>query len=175
PRFGDNLRRAGRAPSRGVLRLETVQAGSDAAAQLAIPAGSPLVILETVGLADGQPVSVGENRFPADRLPGIAEALECSFADPDTASITRALERCGVASYARSATRVRATLPDAAVARHLMIPPGTPVLETVALDEAEIGPVNLATAWFAGTRVSLVVDTPRLTSPDGGHAAVPQD
>lgn len=170
PRFGENLRREGRTPSRRTLRLETVRADASDARRLGIAAGAPIVVLETVGMADGQPISVSENRFPAERLPGIEVALSETMLAPESASITEALRRCGVGRYARSSTRVRAALPTGAVARHLLISPTTPVLETTALDDAAIGPVNAVTAWFCGSRVSLVVDTPRVTSEASGES-----
>ncbi|MEO1773725.1 MAG: phosphonate metabolism transcriptional regulator PhnF [Pseudomonadota bacterium] len=164
PRFGDNLRRAGRRPSRRLLRLETIHAGENEAQALLIPPGAPVVVLEAVGLADSQPISLGRNLFPAGQLLGIEAALAQTMADPDSASITAALASCGATAYARAATRVQAVLPPPEVARHLALSPQTPVLQTEAVDETDGMPVNAATTWFCGPRVTLVVETGRVTS-----------
>src|SRR5690606_1729680 len=110
-------------------------------------------VLEAAGLSDGVPFTCTHGVFPADRLPGLPDALRA------TGSISQALSDCGVADYRRASTRLAAERATGAIARHLALPEGAPVLRAVSLNLDPQGrPVEHALTWFCTDRVEIVVD-----------------
>ena len=113
-----------------------------------------MVLIESLGLADGVPVSLGSNHFPHRRFPDLIAAYRESGG-----SITWALRRLGVEDYTRRLSRVIARLPTAAEAEALRQPRAQPVLVTESVDvDAEGRPIRYGIARFAGERVQLVVE-----------------
>jgi GntR family phosphonate transport system transcriptional regulator len=151
-RFHQNLAAAGLAASRHVLRLETRPGSPREAEALALPVGAPVHVYEGLSLADGAPLAMFRSVFPADRLPGLPGRLT------ETASITEALAREGVADYTRASTRLTAKSANPILALHLRIPDGAPVLRAVSINVDPQGhPVEFGRTWFAGDRVTLTV------------------
>lgn len=159
-RFTENLLHGQRLPSRRLLSLAELPAPRLVAEQLRIAPGARMVLLHALGEADGIPISIGVNHFPATRLPGIAAAFrDASGARALTASITKALAACGVADYRRRSTRISARLPTAEEARHLRQATTRPVVETESLDvDTRDQPVNYHTTIFRADRVQLLVE-----------------
>jgi GntR family transcriptional regulator, phosphonate transport system regulatory protein len=152
-RFTQNLAAAGQTGSREILRLETLAGTKAELEALGLPAAARVHVLDSVGLSDGVPFTYASSAFPADRLPDFRRALA------ETGSITAALAACGVADYRRQRTRLTAERATGAIARHLRLPEGAPVLRTVALNvDAEGRPVEHGRTWFCTDRVELVVD-----------------
>lgn len=158
-RFTENMLAAGRLPDRRLLRLETVAATAADAARLDIAPGDAVVVSEGLGLADGVPISLGLQRFPAARLSGIEAALARTFAETAAEGpITRALRAVGVADYARAETRITARLADATEAARLKLAPGAALLVTETLDRDTRGrPIAMGETAFAGERMTIVV------------------
>ncbi|WP_102226411.1 phosphonate metabolism transcriptional regulator PhnF [Acidimangrovimonas sediminis] len=161
-RFHRAIAATGRLPGRQVLRLETRPADADEAARLEIAPGAPVVVTEGVSLADAVPIAHFLSIFPAERLPGMAEALA------EISSVTEALGRAGVTDYTRRETRLSATRASATQARHLKLAEGDPVLssEQVSIDPAG-RPVEYGQTVFAGDRVTLILapDAPEADAP----------
>ncbi len=152
-RFTQNLAAAGQTGSREILRLETLEGTGPELEALGLRAGGRVHVLEAVGLSDRVPFTYAHSVFPAERLPDLPRALE------RTGSITAALASCGVADYRRLRTRLSAERAMGAIARHLRLSEGAPVLRTVALNvDAGGGPVEYGRTWFCTDRVELVVD-----------------
>lgn len=152
-RFTRNLAAAGHTGSRELLRLETLPGTPAELAALGLGSEASIHVLESVGLSDGVPFTYAHTLFPADRLPGFPDALRAS------GSITDALAACGVADYRRASTRLAAERATGAIARHLRVPEGAPVLRSVALNVDQDGrPVEHGRTWFCSDRVELVVD-----------------
>lgn len=152
-RFSQNLSQAGQSGARTILRLETLPAEARQAETLRLPPGSAVHVLESVGLADGVPLTLARSAFPAAALPDLAARLRAS------GSVTEALTACGVADYRRLWTRLTAEAADAVLARHLHIAPGSPLLHAVALNVDGAGrPVEFGRTWFCTDRVQLVVE-----------------
>lgn len=152
-RFTQNLTQTGHVGKRTILRLETLACTAEEAAVLELDAGAAVHLLESVGAADGVPLVYGHSTFPAERLPGFVDHLR------ETASITAALRASGAGEYRRLSTRITAERASGAIARHLRIPEGAPVLQTTALNAAEDGAlVESGKAWFAAERIAFVVD-----------------
>ena len=151
-RFHQNIRRAGRVPSKKVLRLEVLAADAREADALDLDPGDPVVVYEGLSYADDHPVALARTVFPAERLPGILDALEAHE------SITAALNSCGVEDYTRRETRITAKLATATQALHLRTSEGAPILRTTGIsDDAGGTPIEFGRTWFAGDRVTLTV------------------
>ena len=151
-RFHQNVLAAGQTPSRRISRSETRPSDAEEARALRLRPGDPVLVVEGVSLADGQPIAAFRSIFPGARFPGLAEAVQ------ETGSITRALERLGLTDYTRAETRLTAQLADPVLALALAVRPGAPVMRTVAVNVDPKGaPVELGTTWFAGERVTLTV------------------
>ena len=152
-RFTRNLAEAGQTGSRRILRLETLPGTPVETEALGLPRGERVHVLESVGLSDGVPFTWTHGVFPAERLPGFPEQLRAS------GSITQALTACGVPDYRRASTRLAAERATGAIARHLALPEGAPVLRAVSLNIDPQGrPVEHARTWFCSDRVEIVVD-----------------
>ena len=152
-RFSEWIRRHDKAPGGRVLRVREVPAPDEVASGLGLANGDIVSVLERVGLADGQPVSLGEHFFPLRRLPGISAALR------EEATVTAALARVGVADYARRSTRVSARMPTGSEADLLHFSPERPLLvcENVNVDLDGV-PVEFGIARYPSTRVQVVFE-----------------
>ena len=151
-RFHQNVLAAGQTPSRRISRVETRPCDAEEAQALRLEPGDPVHVVEGVSLADDQPIAAFRSIFPAERFPGLPEALR------ETQSITRALAALGLTDYTRAETRLTAGLADPVLALALAIRPGAPVLRTVAVNVDPKGvPVEHGTTWFSGERVTLTV------------------
>lgn len=151
-RFHQNVLAAGQTPSRTISRSETRPSDSEEARGLRLKAGDPVLVVEGVSLADGQPIAAFRSIFPAARFPGLLDQVR------ETGSITQALAALGLTDYTRAETRLTAQLADPVLALALAVRPGAPVMRTVAVNVDPKGvPVELGTTWFAGERVTLTV------------------
>ncbi|MEM8739906.1 MAG: phosphonate metabolism transcriptional regulator PhnF [Pseudomonadota bacterium] len=154
-RFSDNLRNSGREPQTRLLRVETLRADQELSGLLGLTKGDPVHVSETVGLADDVPVSHATRFYPAERFPGLLEALA------QTGSASAALSACGLPDYRRAWTRMAAEAAPAEIAAHLWLEPGAPLLATRSLNIDTAGhPVEYGHTRFAGGRVELSVEGP---------------
>lgn len=151
-RFSENIRAAGRTPSRADLLLTTRAADAQEAEALALSPGAPVHGYEGVSLADNEPVALFQSVFPADRFPDLPAHLA---RDP---SVTAALAASGVPDYARASTRLVATLATPHQAARLRLPHPAALLLSIHVNaDPEGRPVELGTTWFAGDRVALTL------------------
>lgn len=146
------LIQAGLRGSLQVLQSQRVRASAEQARALALPARAALLNLRVLGMAEAQPVDVGERYFPLPRFAGLDALLQIS------GSISAGFSALGVADYTRRESRITAQLPEPWVAQALRQPVSRPVLlvESVNIDQAGV-PIEYATTWFAGDRVKLTV------------------
>ncbi|MGE0718431.1 MAG: phosphonate metabolism transcriptional regulator PhnF [Alphaproteobacteria bacterium] len=152
-RFSENIRSQNREPNSRLLRAESRAAEAAIARPLGLRRGEEVILLETVGEADGRPISIASHFFPAARVPDLIAAYRLE------ASITRALARCGVADYTRKSTRVTARLPTAEDARALHLPRSRPVLVAENLNiDADGRPIEISISRMAAERVQLVFE-----------------
>lgn len=150
-RFRENVIGADREPHSIALRSLELPADAEIAQELGLPAGERVVLIETLRLADGRPLSVTAHYFPAARFRGIDEHFR------ETGSVTRALYRMGVTDYFRDTTAVTTRLPDAWEAKQLRQPRSEPILIAHSLNvDPEHRPIEYAEGRYAGRRVQLV-------------------
>lgn len=151
-RFHQNIRAAGRLPSRKILTLETRAADTDEAESLALATGAFVHVSKGQSLADGMPVAFFTSVFPAALLPQLPEHLS------RTSSVTKALKACGIPDYTRASTRITTHRATPTLALHLQCREGDPVLHTVSISLGPDGtPVEYGRTWFAGDRVTLTI------------------
>ncbi|HWT10263.1 MAG TPA: phosphonate metabolism transcriptional regulator PhnF [Roseomonas sp.] len=152
-RFSETLRRQNREPAGRILRLAEVPAETQLAEALAIRRGRMVLRVDRLGLADGRPVVLGAHHLPLPRCAAAADALGTN------ASITAALEACGVADYRRHSSRITARLPTPEEADLLQQSRSRPVLVVESLNVDPAGqPVDWTLAVYAAGRVQLVVE-----------------
>ncbi len=154
PRFAETLNSQRRAPGGSLLRALRLPADERVAEALKIRRGGPVVLIERLGDADGQPIAISSHYFPASRFPGLISWYE------EEKSITRSLARCGLGDYLRLSTRVRARRATAEERRMLQLPPNTPVLETEAINVDPDGKrIEFGISRFASNRIELLFES----------------
>lgn len=152
-RYHENLRAAGRYPSKRVLHVETRPATEKEAARLGMVPGDLLTSRHGISMADGQPIALSISEFPEVRWPGIGEFMR------ENTGVTAALEKAGVTDYTRLSTRVRAALANATQAVHLELREGAPLIYTTSLSIDQNGQeVEFGRTWFASDRVTLTLE-----------------
>jgi len=153
-RFSENIRRQAREPSGRLIRAEIIPADPIIARELGLRRGARVVLLETVGMADDVPISIGAHHFPARRFPDLIAAYD------ESGSISDALSDAGVADYSRKSTRVTAGLPDARECGLLEMPRTRPLLicESINIDQdGEI--IEFGQASFVADRVQVSLES----------------
>lgn len=125
------------------------------ASSLGLQPGEQTIRLETLGKADGVPVTRATSWFSAVRFPDIAEIFS------RIGSITEALAECGIADYRRASTGVEARHADEMDTQELQLAPGAIVIVTRALNTDLSGaPIQYSVTRFPADRVELVVQSP---------------
>lgn len=158
-RFSEWIRRHNKEPGGQVLDLRETAADSAIAGGLGLRAGARVVVLERLGLADGQPISLSQHCFSAARFPGLLAALRSNGQDQEAAGISKALAACGLLDYRRQVTRVSARLPTPQEASLLRMPRTRPLLlcENINVDAAGVV-VEYGTARYPSPRVQIVFE-----------------
>lgn len=119
---------------------------------LALPNNSRVVRVETVGEADGEPITCATHWFDAQRFPLIGQAIMAQ------GSITRALGEAGVDDYTRRETLIDASHASPEDLNVLRLAPGAIVFVTTSVNVDRNGkPIQYSLARFAADRVSLKV------------------
>ncbi|KIC43623.1 GntR family transcriptional regulator [Ruegeria sp. ANG-S4] len=151
-RYHKSISASGKIPGKTILALTTRAADDTEAEALDLCVGADVHVYDGLSLADGQPIAMFQSVFPANRLPGILDALT------ETGSVTRALQHCGVEDYTRISTRLTARAATATQALHLKLTEGAPVLHSLGINADPQGrPVEYGKTVFAGERVTLTI------------------
>jgi len=161
-RFSENLQRQSRVPGGTLLGSSEITADTTVAEALNLVMGEAVVLVQTLGMADGQPILASNHYFSKARCAGIADAYR------ETGSITQALKACGIDEYWRKWTRITARLPNGADAQHLKIERNRPILVTESVNVDMDGrPVEYGVTRFSGDWVQLTVEPERLSDTRG--------
>jgi GntR family phosphonate transport system transcriptional regulator len=151
-RFSANLQREGHEPGHQLISTTLGSADAATAQDLGLGAGASIIEIETLGRADGVPVSYAVHRFPAKRFAALPEAFAA------TLSVTDALAACGVSDYTRRTTRLVARMPSRLEAHYLEHPPSRPVLQAESVNiDVEGVPIQRSMTVFSGDRVQVTV------------------
>jgi len=140
---------------RGLLIAHAYEAASETvAAGLGIAPGAPVLRLETLSEADGQPLSRSTAYFDAARFDGLEQVFET------TRSVTQSFRKFGIDDYLRRSTVVSARHADAADLADLRLSPGSIVLVTVAINEDTAGvPVEFSESRFVASRIEFSISS----------------
>lgn len=153
-RFSAGLHDQARETRSEMLSASGEQAREPMASALGLKPGDRLIRIESLGQADGVPVSRSTSWFDADRFSAIADVYA------KTGSITAALAGCGVPDYRRASTSIEARHADEADTRELQLAPGAIVIVTRALNCDLSGrPIQFSVTRFAADRVELSVES----------------
>lgn len=151
-RFTENLQRQGLIPSQQLLAACREPAAERVARELRLPAGEPVLRIENLSEASGQPVSVMTAWYPAERFDGLLEMLQEGLG---TSAI---LQRLGVQDYVRAESRVSTQMPSEENARLLRQPATRPLLCVAGVDVDLAGrPIKYGETLFCGDRVQLSI------------------
>jgi GntR family transcriptional regulator len=155
--FTEDMRARGMTPGSLVLHQAVVPAGEVVARHLALVPGTPVVHLERVRTADGEPMALERTHLPAQRLPGLEAA------DLTDASLYELLEQkwgVRVAEADQWASVVRLTGDEAAL---LHVAAGQPALlfQRVTRDPGGT-PIEYVRSLYRGDRYEVHTRLARL-------------
>ncbi|MBU4526641.1 MAG: phosphonate metabolism transcriptional regulator PhnF [Desulfomicrobium sp.] len=153
-RFHENLLRQERKPRGELVSSGVIPATTEVARALELEKGESVIVLETLGEADGVRICLASAHFPQARFPG----LDGHFRE--TGSVTQALRHYGVMDYRRKSTHISSRLPTAREARMLRQAKTRPVLvtESINVDPRE-WPIEFCETRFASERVHFIIET----------------
>ncbi|MEX2482589.1 MAG: phosphonate metabolism transcriptional regulator PhnF [Gammaproteobacteria bacterium] len=153
-RFSEIIERQAKTPSGTLLRCATIPADQPASEALGVARGAPIALIETIGKADHQPISLVGHHFSLDRFPDVLAAYEAE------GKITPMLKRLGVEDYFRKSTTITARMPNSYETRHLRVARMTPILCLEAINvDSEGTPVEYGFTRFSSSRVQILIDT----------------
>lgn len=156
-RFSENLRQQGLLPGHQMLAARRMPAPERVASELSLAKGEPVLMLEALHEANGQPVNVATAYYPARRFEGLLELLDGEL------TTSEILRRLGVEDYVRAESRITTQMPTEATARLLKQPTTRPLLCVECIDVDLHGvPIKYGETVFCGDRVQLVVATGEL-------------
>lgn len=152
--YSEDMRRRGMVPGSRVLRFETVAAPPAVAREMGITDWEPVVYLQRLLLADGEPMSVDENYLPSSAVPGLAEGR------PPASLYATLAERYGM-RMEWGEDQIEATAATMVQARLLKVPDRAPLLQLVR--HAYVGErlVNYSACFYRADRYKLWVPLSR--------------
>lgn len=153
-RFHENLLRQERKPRGELVSSGVIPATTEVARALELEKGESVIVLETLGEADGVRICLASAHFPQARFPG----LDGHFRE--TGSVTQALRHYGVMDYRRKSTHISSRLPTAREARMLRQAKTRPVLVTESINvDLREWPIEFCETRFASERVHFIIET----------------
>jgi GntR family phosphonate transport system transcriptional regulator len=152
-RFSEIVGAGGREPRGQLISASEELATRKLARQLGLKAGTSLIRIEALRLADRTPICVGTTWLAAERFPEAGRIYESAR------SMTKVLAHYDIRDYRRVSTRITAAIVDATDAARLDLGLGRPILVVDSTDvDAEGKPLLTTRARFAAERVEFVVD-----------------
>jgi GntR family transcriptional regulator len=161
--FVEDMQSLGRNASARVLDKQTVPASESVARRLAITAGTPVIRIQRVRLADNSPLSFDETYLPRETGERILEN------DLETEPIFSLLEQKYDTPLAEAEYSLEAVSADTTVARALGIVPGSPIflIERTSYTTGH-QPVDYEKLYYRGDHVRFVTRLARRPRTEGG-------
>jgi GntR family transcriptional regulator len=157
------LRRQGFTAGARVVATAMVDADAETAAALELEAGTPVLEVVRVRLADGEPISLERARFPADRFPDL---LDRSL----SGSLYELLEREYGLRPGEAEERIEVVVAETTETRLLDVPRGAPLLAIARTAWDRDGrPFERSHDLFRADRARIVV---RARAADAAPAVV---
>lgn len=152
PRFNSNLARLGQRGDTHLLATRLIGLPTRFSGAMGLPPGTRMIQTEVLRFADGRPLVLAQNYFPADRFQGIERALA------ESRSVSQALATFGVSRFERTRTGVETRMPSGHEALLLEIPANQPVLVTTGRNVDVAGRVvELSYAVSRGDAVTIEI------------------
>jgi GntR family phosphonate transport system transcriptional regulator len=149
-RFWEAVALDGRSPSVELVDSGTMPASRAVSHALQIDEGDPVIFLESIGRANGEPVVLARHSFPVRRFPDLIERYRRE------GRIRATLESYGVSTKRRH-VRVNARMPREDEASVFGWPVPILIVESIYVDGAGT-PVDFGVARYASGRVQLDFD-----------------
>jgi GntR family transcriptional regulator len=161
--FVEDMQSLGRQASARLLAKETVPANEFVARQLAIHAGTPVVRIQRVRLADSSPLSFDETYLPREIGERILEN------DLETEPIFSLLEQKYDTPLLEAEYRLEAVSADTTVARALGIPVSSPIflIERTSYTTGH-RPIDYEKLYYRGDHIRFVTRLARRPRTEGG-------
>jgi GntR family transcriptional regulator len=148
--YTEALRAMGRVPSRTVVTFEERPADDELAAALELKPAAPVVELERVLLADGEPLGLETTYLPAERYPDLLGGF-----DPSGSLYRWMQERLGVV-WAEATERIETALASPREALLLQTNPALPMLLMQRLSRDPAGtPIEQVRSLYRGDRIGF--------------------
>lgn len=152
--FSDSISRLGIEPSGKLLRVRRVRAYGRVAEALGLQRGDSVAALEAVRSADGLAVVYAVKHLPETLFPDLVEVLQAGY--ESLHAVIR--DHYGHALW-RAESVLEVEPADTHHARHLGVPPGSPLLRVESLDTLDDAtPAEWGQAYFRADAVRLRVD-----------------
>lgn len=152
-RYNEALKAQDRTPNLRMLRCLEIPANEIIAEELGLNFGDRIALIERLGLADGQPISICTSYFPLQQFPDILPQME------QRESIVKLLQEVYNCDRLRQSTRLSARQIKPDDARLLQVSLNQPILlvESINVDrEGKI--IEYEVTRFRGDRMELVVE-----------------
>ena len=150
-RYNESLKAQGIEASYQKLRAIEIPADKAIAKALKIEIGAKTILIERIGLADNQPISIGSSYFPGDRFPNLIANWD------KYSSISKLLQSEYNCEHIRHSTTVSARLVRESDARLLQIPANYPILLAKSINcDLDNKVVEYGVTRFSGEMTELV-------------------
>lgn len=151
-RYNENLKAQGIKASYKTIKAVEMPADSAIADALKIETGEKVILIERLGLANEQPISVATSYFPANLLPNLTVFWQ------KYGSVSQLMKEVYQRDHIRLSTRVSARIIEEADARLLEVSLNHPILlaESINVDETGIA-IEYGVTRFSGEMTELVI------------------
>jgi len=149
--FSEQMRQRGQRPGGVLLSCEETPASKKVAAQLRIPAGTPVIQIKRLRLADDEPMGIQTSHIPLSRCPQLCAE------DVGNGSLYELLDKHGLRPVS-AVERYEAVLSVDDEARLLNVAPGAPVflVERTAYDRSGVA-IEYVRSVMRGDRYAVTV------------------
>lgn len=152
PRFSNILSDQNLDPRTQLIDIGVETASDTVERMLSLRAGSKVIHVERLGLADDNPISLSSHYLPLGRFPRFIDMYM------QQQSITAALRACGLVDYVRRCTRITSRLPTARERELLGTPKHVPLIVTRSTNVDPRGwPIEYGEARMASDRIELEI------------------
>ena len=151
-RYNESLKAQGIKASYRKLKAIEIPAPKAISKALELKIGDRVVLIERIGLADNQPVSIGSSYFPSDRFPNLISNWE------QYGSISQLLKEKYDCEHLRYSTNISARIVRQEDARLLQVPANYPILLAESINCDRDGRViEYGVTRFCGDRMTLSI------------------
>lgn len=157
-RFNQNLKLQGLHPSYKLIQTIEIPADATIAKGLEIELGHPVVLIERLAFADGQPISISSSHFPLHRFPDLIQEAAIKLME-ETGSISLLLKELYNCDHIRRTTHVYARIVKHQDVPLLEVPLNHPILlvESINIDR-DGNIIEYGVTRFRGDRMELVFE-----------------